>query len=307
MKPSFIQISICTYQRPKMLKECLASVLRTQIPDRYRISITIIDNDKNQSAKLTVRKLAENAPIKVDYVTEPRRGIPMARNKALDQALSHNIDYLAFIDDDELVSENWLISLTNYLDEKGGNAVIHGRVISQCPENTPKYLAPFFTKRLLPTGTEMDTCATDNVLFSLQPARIHNLRFDESLALDGGDDTLFFSRMHTLGTKIFSCTEAIVYEPIPLSRISLRWLSQRKYRVGAGIARRKISADAAPFKLIVHSLSKIIAKLFSCLFHLLRGQKKKSVQAWLKGCQSAGTIGGILGIRYNEYKTIHGS
>lgn len=302
-----IQIAICTCRRPRMLRDCLKSIFKMRLPEQYLVSVVIIDNDNTPSAKTTVNEAIAIAPIDIHYVSEPNRGIPIARNRAIGYALEHGINFLVFIDDDEQVTQNWLINLVNYAEKKGGDAVIHGQVISKLPPRTPNYLMPFFSKRLLPTDTPMGTCATDNVLIPLRLIARHNLRFNETHPLSGGTDTLFFSAAHKCGIKIYSCTEAIVHETIPPSRASLRWLSQRKYRIGLGRATRLFDKKTNRSLIILRSSIRIILKSISSLLYLIFGKRKKSIKSWLKTCQAAGTISGLLGFKHAEYSKIHGN
>jgi hypothetical protein len=56
--------------------------------------------------------------------------------------------------------------------------------------------------------------------------------FDESMALNGGDDEEFFTRVFTAGFQIVWADNAIVRESIPASRSTVRWLVRRSFRVG---------------------------------------------------------------------------
>ena len=104
-----IQISICTRKRPVMLQKCLESFQLLKVPEYTDIYIFVVENDDNPSAQGLVEKVAHHLPFPVQYCSEPRQGISIARNRALFNAIEKNTDYLAFIDDDEWVTENWLV------------------------------------------------------------------------------------------------------------------------------------------------------------------------------------------------------
>ena len=56
--------------------------------------------------------------------------------------------------------------------------------------------------------------------------------FDESLANTGSTDYLLGKQLSTNGVKILFNKKALVFEDIPLTRISVAWYLLRRYRVG---------------------------------------------------------------------------
>lgn len=291
-----------------MLRNCLESVIKTRIPENCSVNITVIDNDAEQAAKPIVTERSLTAPIEMTYIHEAQRGIPVARNKALAFALSKNADYLVFIDDDETVAESWLIELFSYAEQKGGAAVIHGTVISECPPNAPIHLTTFFTKnKFKPTGQSLSSCATDNVLIPLRPIADHQLRFDESRPLAGGTDTIFFCAAHNKGIEIFSCAEAIVHETVPLSRITIKWLSKRKFRAGVDMGKRKIRNGKTVLACTASAILQLAVRILSSAVILLLLQRHLAIKEWLKICRCAGTIYGAFGHSVDSYHSIDGN
>ena len=51
---------------------------------------------------------AKTSTIPVKYCSEPHQNIALARNKAIENAQG---DYVAFLDDDEMPAEKWLVTL----------------------------------------------------------------------------------------------------------------------------------------------------------------------------------------------------
>lgn len=300
-------IAVCTCKRPIMLHNCLTSIISTQLPHDCNVSLAVIDNDIEQKAKPVVAKIKTVSPIAIHYVHEPRRGIPFARNKALNFAAEAHDDYLVFIDDDEIATENWLVSLFAYALRKEGRAVIHGRVIYECPLNAPKHLAPFFTeKKFKATGQPLTSCATDNVLIPLALVKKFHLQFDEARPLAGGTDTIFFCAAHEKGIEISACSEAVVIEHVPLERINIRWLSRRKFRVGIDMRNRKIRNGKAVMTCAGSATLQLLFRLLSTgLLHLLR-QRHRATKEWLKLCRCAGSIYGLLDRKVDSYQSIDG-
>src|SRR5580704_8315703 len=93
-----ISVCICTYKRPQLLLRTLERLQGQETGGRFSYSIVVVDNDSSQSAQPAVASFASRPSIPVQYCTEPRQNIALARNKALENAAG---DYVAFIDDDE--------------------------------------------------------------------------------------------------------------------------------------------------------------------------------------------------------------
>lgn len=158
----------------------------------------------------------------------------------------------------------------------------------------------------MPTGALLHLAATNNVLISLDFVKMHNLKFDERMALSGGSDTEFFYRFSSLGGQIRWCGDAIVYEGVPSSRMTLGWLVRRYFRYG--------NSDATFWRLN-HSLFNTFFWVFrragwnflKCIGGMLfvvRG-RRRLVSSFVKLFRSFGLFYGLAGFSYNEYKERH--
>ena len=302
-----IAIAVCTFRRPLMLLRCLEEMTKLQVPPGCRIHLVVVDNAPEQSAKDTVQRIQETSVHQITYLHAQRRGIPCARNKALEFVLPRDFDFLAFIDDDEYPKSDWLIQMIGCAERFHEPVVVHGNVIPECPEGAPGYLLPFFRGRTgKPTGTSLGTCATDNVLVPVEPLRLHQLLFDESRPLAGGTDTDFFCRAAEKGLKIISCAEAVVYETVPLERISVRWLAKRKFRVGINVGKRKLQKRKFRIFYMLLLLPRVVWKLFTALFFLLAFQRRLGAREYIAGCRYAGMIWGLLGFSMDAYGSVDG-
>jgi len=299
-----ISICICSCQRPEPLRTALSSLARIQVPPGTQTTVTVVDNDPARSAKSVVTGLAESFPLPLSYRLEPRRGIPFARNMCIQEAHKAEADYLVFIDDDEWVEADWLLQLYGYARSVGGTAIISGKVVSQLPPDADPNLSKFFKRKHYKTGKRRRYCATNNVLIPTTVTRDQGLRFDEGRPFAGGEDTLFFTEATARGFSILSCAEAVVYEGIPASRLSLRWLSRRKYTVGITQAVQKEITGQSRVKIITSGFAQLVVALPMSFGFFLLGQKLKCYRSWLKACRSAGIIGGVLGAEASFYRVI---
>lgn len=81
-----ISICVCSYKRPDMLRKLLGELQGLETRDRFTFSVVISDNDPDESARQVVEDVSSDCPVRIDYVTEPRRSISFARNAALAKA-----------------------------------------------------------------------------------------------------------------------------------------------------------------------------------------------------------------------------
>ena len=296
-----INICILAYRRADLLQQCLQSLAAMDKPADTLIRVTVIENDEEQRCKVVVELFAEQVPIQVDYVCEPKRGIPVARNTAIDVSHSWHADYIVFIDDDEWVEEQWLNRLYAYCVACGGDAVISGEVIAVFPEHTPDYISGLIKNKRRQTGTVLTTCATNNVIFPVSLTRDLGLRFDTSVPLAGGTDTRFFTEAYHRGIKIVKCADAIVYEKVPETRATLRWMISRKYRVGiTDVWRRRYNGESL-FKIVMSVLLQVTVNSVRVLIYAITNRKLKRNLSILKLAKAAGSVAGLFGVSVESY------
>ena len=301
-----INICICTYKREKLLLSCLESLVAVLIPADTEIAVTIIDNDRTRSAEKVVNTFSIKAPFHVYYHCENKRGIPCARNRAIEETHSLGSDYFIFIDDDEWAQPDWLEQLHTYCQNQGGDVIVSGSVISELPQEIPEHIIGLFNKKRQVTGTQLTSCATNNVLIPVAVTKVSGLRFDEKNSLAGGTDTIFFYMAVKAGAVILKCAEALVHETIPPNRATLKWLSKRKFRAGITVAWRKMQDGRSRLSIVFSSIFTIILELLRCSLMVLIDNRLKRNKSWLKVCRSLGIMSGVLGITVASYREVDG-
>jgi succinoglycan biosynthesis protein ExoM len=197
----------------------LISKLQNQVTDnQFTYSLIVVDNDANQSARDTVTYWKQHSAIKIDYYCEPEQNIALARNKAVENSKGR---FIAFIDDDEIPSDEWLFNLSETF-AKHRCAGVLGPVKPNYPENTPKWLikSKLCERASHKTGTVLksDQTRTGNVLLDQYLFEGRNNRFNSEFGRTGGEDIEFFGRMIAGGQIFIWCEEAPVNETVPPER-----------------------------------------------------------------------------------------
>jgi glycosyltransferase involved in cell wall biosynthesis len=99
-----ISIVICTHNRVDLVHNAIASLLEQDIlPGKSEF--IIVDNASTDHTHEVVEKFMVDHP-NIQYVYEPIIGLSFARNHGWQVARS---DYVAYLDDDSLVSPHWLM------------------------------------------------------------------------------------------------------------------------------------------------------------------------------------------------------
>lgn len=209
-----------------MLKRLLGFLERQRNPSGITFSVVVADNDIEESAKSEVALFAERALFPVRYCVEPRRNIALVRNKAIEHA---QCEYIAFIDDDEFPSDDWLEKLVETCEREQVAGVL-GPVRPHFDSNPSPWIVRggFCDRPEHPTGTfiEWSQGRTGNVLFRRSILRDVSEPFRAEFGT-GGEDQDFFRRMMERGHRFVWCNEAVVYETVPPARQTRRYMLHR--------------------------------------------------------------------------------
>lgn len=312
-----LRVALCaaTYRRPEGLDRLLAAIARLQPPEAATVEVVIVDNTPEGGAALQVQEARSRLPWPLHYVAEPRRGITFARNSALDKATALEADFVAFIDDDEAPSPQWLAELLA-VQRRSGASAVQGGVQPLFPPGTPSWMVSsgFYENPTFPDGTELQEGHTANVLIDLSRLRALGLDFDHRFALTGGEDSMLFRDLLDAGERIVYAADAVVYETLPPSRARLTWLLRRWYRTGNveaelylrgrrdGFWRRPANALRGLLRVAVGS-GLFIANVLVLGF----GRKDRVIRPLYTLCRGFGILASTFGWNYAEYRRVHGA
>jgi len=104
---------ICSHDRRADLLDAIRSLSGQTLP-RDQYEVVVVDNASTDGSEDAVRELAEEFPVPLAVVAEPRLGVAHARNAGIAAAQG---DIVAFIDSDALAEEPWLAGLVAAFDD----------------------------------------------------------------------------------------------------------------------------------------------------------------------------------------------
>ena len=300
-----IVVCVPTCMRPQMLGECLRSIANSDIPSGFETRLTVIDNDKNESAREMFSSL--RFPFAARYVVEPRRGLCAARNRALDETQKENADYLAFCDDDQIVDNNWLCALVDGMNETGADAV-GGYVADIFPDGK----APWWSlpAKIAPDDSAKITKAGFPTNLLLMKARVFSeLRFDDDFNLTGAEDYDFARRAMLRGFVSAYTGKAKARAEAHRSRMTLRnhFMTQWQRQTGYVLSHRKTDgALPTALRFLPKGMMKLIKGVLCAALGVFLGRKmlRRSLKNIIAGtgiCYGVFAAGG-----YQKYAKIDG-
>ncbi|MEQ8936639.1 MAG: glycosyltransferase family 2 protein [Amphiplicatus sp.] len=255
-KKSVVQIDvlICTFRRPS-IESALASIEKQRLEDGIVSRVIVADNDEAPSARARVAEAAARMKTRVTYLHAPARNISIARNACLDAA---DGDWVAFLDDDEVASPDWLASLYSFA-VNGGYDAAFGPAVADYAETAPAWIRAFdyHSNRPVRRFGEVQTGHTCNALLRWRGGPFTAERFLLEKGQSGGEDTEFFFRLRRAGARFGICENAEVFEPVDPARLTFDWIRKRKFRAGQSYGRHSHGAALASVGLAASSLLKI--------------------------------------------------
>ncbi|MDP6705491.1 MAG: glycosyltransferase family 2 protein [Alphaproteobacteria bacterium] len=302
-----VAVSIATFGRPAGLRRLLAGLngLRFEGPTpdlRY----VVVDNDPEGSGFAVRAVIAEmaatmNGPIL--YLEEPRRGISFARNRGLEACI--DAEFVAFIDDDEVPEPSWLEALLHRCRDSDADAV-GGPVLPRFEVAPPDWARKgrFYERSRYPDGHEIGVAYTGNALLRTAAARKAGLRFDDRLALSGGEDAHLFRRLKAAGGRIVWSNAAIVHESVPPQHLKPSWVVRRSFSIGWRFTRIDRELNPGPASLarnLYAALVRIVPGTARLLFFAL-GPPHRRIDALQTITAGAGRAAALLGLQTEFHK-----
>lgn len=250
-------IVIPTFNRHLAVARALASAIAQRVPAAAAFEIVVIDNSPDANARDVIAPIAAASPVPVRYLSEPHPGVATARNAGVAQARGR---WIAFLDDDEEASEEWLANLLAVAEETQADAVF-GPVVARAEEGGD--IGPFgkFFSRRMAFASNTDITArapylgTNNSLFDRARCFPEGAPFETGLDQSGGEDSLLLRRLVLAGRRFAWAADASVTEWVPPRRLTWAYVRKRKFL--SGQIRSFVHTMAEPSKL--HNIAKWMA------------------------------------------------
>ena len=139
---SSVSIVIATYNRSKLLRECLESLLAQTYRD---IEIIVVDDGSTDDTPATITEIIQKHN-KIRYFPRPHLGVCAARNFGLTKATG---EFIGFFDSDDLWPPNYIETMVKSLQANPDFDVAYSKIMLLVDG---KIQGPYITMEKPPTG-----------------------------------------------------------------------------------------------------------------------------------------------------------
>ena len=300
-----VLVAVCTFRRPEQLVALLESLVGQRLPDEVRVRVLVVDNSPGSEAEPAVRRFADRAVLDVIYNAYGATNIASGRNEAL-RLVPEDVDFIAFVDDDELADPDWLANLV--LAQRRTSAdIVTGPVLAIYPASTPGWRRSDVLYSVVgpDPGAFVEEAVTGNALLRAAVVRELDLSFDTTLGTSGGEDQLFFRTARARGARLWFEPSAVVRETIPAERLSLRYLLRREYRKGNTLglldrSRPGWPAGSAP-RRVLKAVYWAVTGIAGVLVAITARNRTAAVVGGLRLARSVGMMSGLRGSTFHLY------
>lgn len=298
---SGLVIGIPTYRRPEMLQALLDSLLPEL--QRHPAEVVVADNDCGSAAPALVEAFRARWPA-IRCIPVAARGVAQVRNALVAEAHQANPDWqwLLMLDDDGLVTPGWLGSLlgaaTRYDADLAG-----GPVQGVLPGDSGRLArnSIFAARRRWPTGLVPLLNTTQNLAIARRALTLApEPLFRNEYGASGGEDYDLFRRVARASGRIVWCDEAVVMEPAPADRLTVRSLLHRYASTGMYMVAIDRSYDGG-LQVWLNALKGLLMSALAALLAALTFRRDACARSVLKVSHYVGRLGGLLGATSARY------
>lgn len=294
-----VDVCVATCRRPEGLRRLLDSLRRQRLPSNLRVRVIVVDNDPAASAHAVVQAACARGDV-IDYLRQLQPNLALTRNAAVARASG---DMVAFIDDDEWAAEDWLDRLVSSLLAWQADALV-GPVQGVLEGRAPAWVRQgrFFDAHRQASRTPVRRGCTGNAIVRADWFRARGLAFDPRFGVTGGEDMALFEALKMLGGCVLWCSEAQVFERVPVARTTLRWLLGRSFRAAqtyADVLGRPHQWYWKLWWLVYRSASALVSGLAA--LGLWPFRRAWAVRAARRCVSNLGQLSTLGAWRYEEY------
>ena len=283
-----LSVVVCTYNRAGYLRRMLQSFYEQQRLESLAFELLLVDNNSTDATATVAKEFAAQSGFR--YLVEPKQGLSYARNRGLAEAAG---EYIAYLDDDVLLSPEWIHRLLSCFEETDAD-VVGGRSLLKFEVPPPTWFGSELGKLVsqVELGDRRMDAGDGRRLYGLNVAyRTERLRcvggFDTTLGRTGkkllsGEDLRANAAVVAAGGKAFYEPEALVHHCIPPERIEWEYLL--KLSEAGARTRARLDWDRGPqFALagFCIALAKLVQATLMRAFVIRRDMNSERYRAYL--------------------------
>ncbi len=133
-----LDVVVPTYNRSRLLKRAILSLLEAPIPPGLEVTILVVDNNSKDDTEQVVREMRAETDRALVYVKETKQGLSHARNAGI---AAGSGEIVGFIDDDEEIDRQWYSVVAREFSDEA-TKFIGGPYLANCSVPMPAWLPP---------------------------------------------------------------------------------------------------------------------------------------------------------------------
>ncbi len=266
------------------------------------LGVIVIDDNADGSARVVVDEAENHFPLGLHYEFVGAGNIATARNAGLEAAMKIG-DWVAMVDDDQIVVEEWLTELVRIQQQTEADAVT-APVYARFPDDSPRWLTEQPFADLWGTPKKDDGVAVTDLQTANSMIRTSFLeqnpevRFSRDLGLVGGEDMVFYRGALDAGLKAHYSRHAVNWELESADRATYRYQLRRCLWHGNTEAVTNLRAGRASRpRLVFRAGRRAVEAVMSPIKRLRAGEPAHWRFAAAYSLQSVGMVLGALGVR----------
>ncbi len=284
--------------------ESLSVSAHNAMPE-IELAVVVVDDNADGSARSVVDNSTLDFPLGLHYRRSSSGNIAIARNTGVEAAMEL-ADWVAMVDDDQIVVVEWLTELMRVQAEQDADAVT-APVYARFPEDSPAWLfdQPFselWGTPEKPDGQQVEDLQTANSVISTKFLREHpDVRFSTDLGASGGEDMVFYRTALSSGLKAHYSHHAVNWELEPPSRATYSYQLRRCLWHGNTEAVTNLrSGRDGRGRLVARAAKRGLSAVGRPFGRLARREPPQFRYALAYGLQSVGMVLGALGKKLNH-------
>ena len=242
-RPVSLTVVICTYNQAPTLDRVLGMLARQYLAETDW-SVLVVDNNCTDATPTVVAAHAATGHIPgLRRVVEPEQGLTPARRAG---ALQTEADWIAFVDDDCLLAEDWVARMTAFLRAHSEAAAVGGRVVPTYETPPPPYVSGFewcFARQDHgPEPVVVGSLVGAGMVIRREALRLSGW-LDRPLVADrvgrrlvSGGDVELALRLRATGFPLWYTPDCTIHHLIPPHRTTRRYLLRMALSLGISSA-----------------------------------------------------------------------
>lgn len=255
------------------MPDAFSSILAQSLPAHLFELIVVDNNSTDDTATLTKQFITNHPGLNARYCFEPKKGLSNARNRGIAEAIA---PIVAYVDDDAILSPDYLQALLSFFKQKPDAAGVGGKVIPKYeagkePDWMSKYLNGFIGK--VDHGDEIKLYSPE----MKYPVGC-NMAYRKSVLLKAGgfneklefrsDDKFIFHQVRKISSQIFYVPDAWLYHHIDAHRLDIENFKTLFLKTG-NEEKKRVKAEEGSLAVVKKGIEFIIKTKVAALLWVM--------------------------------------